>query len=342
MDIPVLDLRDTLHPSERTLSAWRGAATTVGCLTLTQHGIPLHVIEACATAAREFHGHHQDWKQRVALPKSLGNKGYLPADLRQADATTNRVVRDYASLDFGPELVGDPTSVESILLGPNRWPDLAGFRSAVDDFYRSVQLCAESVSRMLGRACGLDPDHIAVRSRRGCSLLRLLHYPEPARDLSGEPNGHTDYEWLTIIWQSSEGLEFLGRDGRCRTVAASPGTVTVLIGDLLEVLTGGFLESTLHWVRSREPDRYSLTFFYGPDFDEVIAPVGGYRTGPTTLYPAVHAGNHLTGLRVRHLAHLRAAVSDGSLQLPFPLPANNPLKTAKVRRLASRMGQETQ
>jgi isopenicillin N synthase-like dioxygenase len=330
MTIPVCDLRDCLTMSDGELEALTDAVVEVGCFQLRNHGVPEPTLAAGVTAAQHFHSHDWAWKDRYSLTGSLGNRGYLPDDFTPVSAGSDRVRRDYASMDFGPEVTNDPATIESILLGPNRWPDPPGFRAAGESYRSAMNACATDVSRLFARMCGLHPEHIARRSTNGCSLLRLLHYPRPAYDPDGEPDGHTDYEWFTLIWQSSPGLEVLGRDGRSHLVPATPDTFTVLVGDLLEVLSGGRLESTLHWVRPRFADRYSLTYFYGPDFDETVASA----TGTPRPYPALHAGNHLTALRVRHITHLRAAVADGTLTLPFDLPAVNPLKAAKVDRLA--------
>ncbi|QMU78279.1 isopenicillin N synthase family oxygenase [Streptacidiphilus sp. PB12-B1b] len=335
MGIPVLDLSEAAVPSDDVVRAWESALLEVGCFSLVNHGIPAAVIEECVAASRAFNDQELERKQRCAMALSLGNKGFIPADPGPAGTGTRRVVRDYASLDIGAESDGGP--VESILLGPNLWPELTGFRDAVEAYYQAVSACARAVSQMLARVCGLEPDYLERRSRRGISLLRLLHYPAPAQDLEEPPNGHTDYEWFTLIWHSGPGLEVYGRDGGVHLVPAAPDQITVLVGDLLELLTGGRIESTLHWVRPRDPDRHSLTYFYGPDFDEVIAPTAPRRQqAPDGApgYPELHAGRHLTALRVRHLPHLRAALHEGTLQLPFPLPDGNPFKAAKVKRLA--------
>ncbi|MFC4015596.1 2-oxoglutarate and iron-dependent oxygenase domain-containing protein [Nonomuraea purpurea] len=333
LEIPVLDLQKAQTSWADVLDSWESAVLTTGCFQLVNHGIPPEVLETCLAAARDFHGRDSAFKQRYAMSRSLNNRGYVPADFRPTGTESRRVVRDYASLDLGTALADAGGSIESILLGPNVWPDISGFRQAVESYYQAVHACALATSRMLSRVCGLDADHLAKRSEQGISLLRLLHYPSPAWDPADPPNGHTDYEWFTLIWQSSAGLEVLGRDGRVHLVPEEPGALVVILGDLLEVLTGGWLESTLHWVRPRQPDRHSLTYFFGPDFHEVVAPVAP-RLGPQPeRYPLLPAGEHLTALRVRHFAHLRAAVRDGSLDLPFELPAANPLKAVKQDRL---------
>jgi isopenicillin N synthase-like dioxygenase len=333
VEIPVLDLSAARNTPVKVLPEWVTATVDVGCFRLADQGVPADVRQACLTAAKQFHEQSPEWKDHYAMSRLGGIKGYLPDDSTAKTDGSGRIARDYASLDLGPDPVTDRSAIESILLGPNPQPDIPGFQAAVDAYSAEIRRCAETVAEMLSRVCGLEPDHLARRSQGGCSLLRLLYYPEPARGAEEPPNGHTDYEWFTLIDQSAPGLEMLRPDGRRVVVPAVPGTLTVLIGDLLEVLSGGYLESTLHWVRSRQPDRYSLTYFYGPRFDDVVRPASPRLGKHADSYPHLHAGNHLTALRVRHLRHLRTAVRDGSLTLPFELPAVNPLKAAKERRL---------
>jgi isopenicillin N synthase-like dioxygenase len=334
MDDPVFDLGEAHAAPDSLVREWEAALRRFGFLTLTAHGIPPEVLDACVAASRSFHRREGEWKERCAMALSAGNRGYIPDNFAAVSPGSPRVTRDYASLDFGPEPVGERSAFESILLGPNLWPDMAGFRQSVEAYHHAVEACALVVSRVLSRICGLDRDFlVAGGSDRRISLLRLLHYPEASREFGEPPNGHTDYEWFTLIWHSSPGLEVHGPDGRTRLVPAHPDRLVLLLGDLIEVLTGGLLESTLHWVRPRQPLRESLTYFYGPVFDETIAPTAPRRLSAPGSYPELHAGNHLTALRVRHFAHLKSAVRDGSLKLPFALPAVNPLKAAKMARL---------
>lgn len=335
LGLPVLDLsRAASTEGGGASAAWRSAAVDIGCFGVTGHGIPASVVDDACDAASRFHQQDHAAKARVAMSGTMGIKGYLPDDFTEpTHMTEGRNFRDYASFDLGRHLADD--GVDSILLGPNRWPAISGFREAVLAYFQAVEKVAALVTRRLAAVCGLDPDHVEQRSGQGCSLLRLLHYPRPTDPLPDAPDGHTDYEWLTIVWQSSPGLELLGRDGTVLHPPDDDEVLVVIVGDLLEVLSRGYLESTLHWVWPRRPDRYSLTFFYGPDIDEVVTPV--CLTTGAPAYPAVRVRDHLTALRVRHLPHLRAAHARGHLDLPFELPATNPLKAAKVARQASRV-----
>ena len=64
---------------------------------------------------------------------------------------------------------------------------------------------------------------------------------------------------------------------------AMPGHVTVLIGDMLERWTNGFLTATLHAVRSptSQSPRHSLVFFAALDDSVCVFPLNASRVYPS-------------------------------------------------------------
>lgn len=74
-----------------------------------------------------------------------------------------------------------------------------------------------------------------------------------------------------------------------------PGTFVVNIGDLMSHWTNGRFKSTLHRVMNRPGvDRYSIPFFFNPDFDTRIDPrdIPGLEDTDTIL-PEVISGPYL-------------------------------------------------
>ena len=76
---------------------------------------------------------------------------------------------------------------------------------------------------------------------------------------------HTDYELITLMWQSAPGLELRDRRGRWRALGALRDSLVVICGDMLERLSGGYFEATKHRValNAKATPRRSLVFFQG-------------------------------------------------------------------------------
>jgi isopenicillin N synthase-like dioxygenase len=126
----------------------------------------------------------------------------------------------------------------------------------------------------IGESLGLPAEHLAERYLREPTMLfRAFHYPPPESPETpmwgvGE---HTDYGWLTILWQDdSGGLQVKSRS-RWIEAPPIPGSFVCNLGDMLDRMTGGLYKSTPHRVRNVSgKNRLSLPFFFDPDWDARI------------------------------------------------------------------------
>ncbi|KDO36793.1 hypothetical protein CISIN_1g037473mg [Citrus sinensis] len=90
----------------------------------------------------------------------------------------------------------------------------------------------------------------------GMQVMAVNCYPPcPQPDIAFGLPPHSDYSCLTIVLQSSEGLEFLGKeDESWRKVP------NVHVGDHLEVLSNGIYKSVVHRATlNHERTRISIT-----------------------------------------------------------------------------------
>jgi isopenicillin N synthase-like dioxygenase len=143
--------------------------------------------------------------------------------------------------------------------------------------------------------------------RQHSSFLRLNYYPVPTSISSSDQNQpvtldgdllveehtstpkkstlgisrHTDAGALTILWQdpSVSSLEVYSGskedagDGEWTPIAPIPHTLTVNIGDMLQVWSNNQLKAAEHRVRaSRDKERYSMAYFLNPSYDSMVSP----------------------------------------------------------------------
>ena len=148
-------------------------------------------------------------------------------------------------------------------------------------------------------ALGLDESFFAPWLDVTMTTLGPLHYPPQRGRISEAQLGagaHTDYGCLTLLHQdSSGGLQVRRRDGLWIDAPPIPGSFVVNIGDMMERWTNGVFCSTPHRVINISGgDRYSLPFFFDPDF---YAPVECLPTclgpGEVAKFKPTTAGQHL-------------------------------------------------
>lgn len=120
---------------------------------------------------------------------------------------------------------------------------------------------------------GLRPMYMQDKLEKGMQFLALNNYPRFSHQ--GDKVGlapHSDYGLLTILLQSSPGLEVMPhKDNSWTAVPATPGALHVHIGDHLEVLSNGQLNSLVHRaILNPDEARISIASIHGLSMDEKV------------------------------------------------------------------------
>lgn len=191
------------------------------------------------------------------------------------------------------------------------------YRETVNRYYAASGEVSADVFAALGALLGEGPGFFAARSTElARSTLRLLRYGGGER--SGEHERgismHTDFEAFTLIHESAPGLEIV-RPGRSTSevVNAGRGTLTCIVGDVVERLSNGEYPATPHLVRRNSWERYSVARFNGLDGDAVVAPLPRFvDEGRPALYAAISQGEHLDAEVAAATDNLDGGRDDGS------------------------------
>ena len=168
------------------------------------------------------------------------------------------------------------------LHGRNLFPELPGFREDILAYVQALTRLGHRLVEGLALSLGLEPSYFADRyTADPLVLFRIFNYPSrPApsgQDVHWGVGEHTDYGFLTILWQDDVGgLEVKTREG-WTAAPPLPGSFVCNIGDMLDRMTGGLYRSTPHRValNTSGRDRLSLPFFFDPDFDARVQPIPG-------------------------------------------------------------------
>jgi isopenicillin N synthase-like dioxygenase len=293
------------------------AARDAGFFYVTGHRVARELRAALVEHAQRFFAAPHDWKMRYYIGQSVAHRGYVPEG-EEVFAAGKRDRKE--AFDTGRDLPLDDPDVAAgtPMLGPNQWPDQAGFREAVSGYYDAAFALGQVLFRGLSLALGLPDTHFDAYLHKPPSQLRLVHYPfdGTAEDATGI-GAHTDYECFTILLPTAPGLEVMNGAGEWIDAPPLDDAFIVNIGDMLEVWTGGTYVATSHRVRKVAEERYSFPLFFACDYHTVVAPLPQFAT-PEALekYPALAAGDHLFAQTAQSFTYLKERLARGELALP--------------------------
>jgi len=312
--IPNLDLAplfaDDLAARDELEQQIRDACLNRGFFYVHNSCVDKGVIKNALGAAQAFFQAPDDGPVKQAAHNSLfgekkgwgpmfGEPAYQPGTLAHVE-----------SFDLGQQL--DERHYRELGIEPNVWPDIPGFRGAVHTYYDAVTAMARALGEVFSGMLGMERDFINRHSgERAPRTMRLLHYPAndaPANEQNVGIAAHTDFECFTIINQTASGLELTNTDGEWCQAPSDIGTFTVMLGDMLERFTNGYLKATGHRVVNTPWQRFSMVLFFAVDGDYEVAPLEHFTSpdNPARYVPVTQdehisieleraAGNKLVG-----------------------------------------------
>lgn len=332
-EIDISPLRSGEKSNWKAVADQMGAAAReVGFFYIVNHGITPQKIEAAYKAAETFFGLPDDIKRRYYIGDSLNHRGYVP--FSEKGDYADEKSRNYEAFDLALDLPHDDPDylAGNLLLGPNIWPELKGFREAIGDYYSAVAEIGLKICASLEMHLGLPVGELTQQMTKPISQLRLLHYvrASDAIDTSSVNMGaHTDYECLTLLHQRQKGLQVMTKEDDWVDVPVKPHAYVVNIGDMLEAWSNGNFRATPHRVLNLSRERFSMPYFVAANYDAVIKPFDSLVTpNNPAKYEGFTAGLHLERMLLRDFPYLRdriggpvwaAAVQDekGSVVNPF-------------------------
>ncbi len=174
--------------------------------------------------------------------------------------------------------------------GRNNYPELPGFRDAVQDYMTALTGLGHKLMASIGRGLGIGDSYFVDRyTGNPTALFRIFNYPATSRLLTGLDTHwgvaeHTDEGLLTLVKQDDVGGLQVEHAGRWLEVPEVPDSFVINIGGTLEHLTNGRYVSAPHRVRNDSTrDRLSMPFFFDPAFDAVLSPIEGVAAGGGAL-----------------------------------------------------------
>ncbi|MGA3080578.1 MAG: 2OG-Fe(II) oxygenase family protein [Terracidiphilus sp.] len=290
------------------------------------------VTDGLSDLVSEFYKIPIQERLEAATFRTSGVLGYYPSETEansikggcneEVPLFEGKRARGYCSFDF---VADEEILAVSELFQANPWPRNEEFLARARKQYEGLSGIMKNISEkilnqllIVGKLRGLPREAF---SKECCSIMRLLKYA--GRGDGNESKAHTDYEFISLIKADIQGLEVRSPDGRWRIVPCTANRAVLLPGDMLEVASAGWIESSLHRVRVGAEGRLAVAFFQGLSLDQEITYSIGTEKVTTTF------GRHLCGMLVRGAPHLRAELSSWEEKLGAKIPEGNPFKQKK-------------
>ena len=285
--IPVLSLKpivDGVHDADAIVAReLQPVLESWGAFQLVDHGVPDPVMTGAFRSAERFF--QLPLEQRMTIRVDKHNRGYVP--MHQTHYPGNKPDLK-ESFNVGMALTPDDPEVKSEkpLHGVNRWPELEGFRTPVEAYFDAVTTLGHRLLGPLAICLGMSAAELRGRYSRPIAFMRLFHYPPDSNTDEKEFGAaeHKDYGFLTILAQDAKGgLEVRSPGDEIIPVPPRTDAFVINVGDMLSEITGGRFKSPLHRVINKaNVARYSIPFFFDPDFDATFPAM-----------PEVSAGEYL-------------------------------------------------
>lgn len=280
--VPIIDVGPLVARSAGRFATARKlgeACRECGFYYVVGHGVDERLIARLVDLSRKFFACPLSEKNKIAM--SCGGRawrGYFAV----GDELTSGKPDQKEGLYFGAELPPDHPAVRAgtPMHGANLFPDIRLFRETVLEYIESLTRLGHALADALSLSLGLGEDYFAKRyTADPLVLFRIFNYPSPPaaskhEELRWGVGEHTDYGFLTLLWQDDTGGLQVKSRRRWIDAPPIPGSFLCNIGDMLDRLTRGLYRSTPHRVlNTAHRDRLSFPFFFDPNFHADVRPI---------------------------------------------------------------------
>lgn len=164
-----------------------------------------------------------------------------------------------------------PANYLELGLLPNVVTDNPVFDRARNAFHTALRAQVDVVLRVIAPILEVRPEWLVNYAAGGDDIVRFLRYFSldgvdfPPGALRSSP--HTDINLITMLMTRGRGLVVENMEGKHVEIDVGPRQLVVQMGDMIDVLSGGRLPATRHWVENpndRSVERTSIAMFNHP------------------------------------------------------------------------------
>ena len=278
LKIPTIDYKiisDHADPSfNDELNKFNFAISRYGFLLLKNTPIDKKVKTNILKTYKEFFYLPIEQKNKVNMALTSSNRGWGAPRGEQVNPEYNP---DYKEIfDIGPHQRIKDEFKELTYYSKNLWPEqLPFFEKKINDYYNLCTQVGMNIISFIEHSLNLSEKFFSDKFEYPMSLLRCNYYPPRKSMLSNKDYGiapHTDYGCLTILLtDNNPGLEIKNPSDEWELVLPKDEEIIVNFGDMLEFWSNEKIKATPHRVFGNSDERFSIPFFFNPQYDTIIS-----------------------------------------------------------------------
>lgn len=307
MHIPLIDLAylNSSDPKDiqHLVDLIREAAMSSGFFYIQNHGVDPEIVHRQMALAKKLFDLPAEVKQKYDQSHNFSHRRFeqIAAQKLDIDAKADLKEGFYCGKNYAED---DPFVLARYQnYGLNQWPSLEVPETEryCQEYIQHMNRLCEQIMRLLALSLNLAEDYFEESCINPMVTLRLLKYPPHPKGADQNTFGagaHTDWGSVTILAQDAlGGLEVCLPDGTWIEATPIENTFVVNLGDLIPRWTNGLYNSNPHRVRnqySNDQARYSIPYFYGPNYLTLIQPLPGtIQPDQQEKFQPCTAGEHM-------------------------------------------------
>lgn len=272
VSLPILDIsrfHGDADEREVFIQSLREILHDYGFFYLVGHGVSEETTRRVLDVSKAFFALPEEDKLAIEMVKTPRFRGYNRAGFELTGGKQDWREQVDFDTEGEPIALSDSDPLWMRVIGPNQWPDaLPELRSVILDYQEEVTRIAKDVLGAIAVALGQSHDAFApIFDPHPAQHLKILRYPGKDQAASEQGVGaHKDGGLITILLNDEvPGLKVKTEAGEWIDAAPMAGAFIVNTGELLELVTNGFVRADVHAVTLPPAgvERYSVVFFLG-------------------------------------------------------------------------------
>lgn len=296
MIVPALSLKDANADFTESLCA---SLKQTGFARIVDHGIDTQRLRQAYQIIEQLFNLPLNAKRACEL-SDLGIRGYTGFGKEKAKGQDKGDLKEFWHI--GKELSADSDYLD--VYPENLWPkELPDFKADFVSLFTELEGIALQLLAHISKGLNIDPVYFPELINDGNSVLRLIHYP-PVQGMDTQSQmraaPHADINLMTLlVGATGSGLQLLDKNDEWQDVQTGPEEIVIDTGDMMALITGNTLPSTIHRVINPDASkpanaskaRYSMPFFLHPHSNAILECLPQFEN--TNNNPAISAGDFL-------------------------------------------------